>query len=255
MYNVISLSNVCAKVNITYISRNESAQLGVQRRFQRERKRKKNGLKTCQRVKNHHYAAAERLKIADAIKLRCSDWGEWILSRSETENRAWKKQGSSARALCQECLPDRVVRFEGRDVTQVADQRHRPMERRDKVTSLCDTVKVVRFVVLNRLDSTPTLNTSFRTKSQETTERNDPTCTSVTNKRWHNSCSRWCIYKCEGLSELQSGRIDLMPESLHSFCPSTMICDSSSAENRRRTTASEQLCSFDEWFDKVWFQL
>lgn len=39
---------------------------------EREREKEKE-LETCQRVKNHHYAAAERLKIADAIKLCCSD--------------------------------------------------------------------------------------------------------------------------------------------------------------------------------------
>lgn len=143
----------CAKVSITYISSNESAQLGVQQRFQRERKRKKkkkNGLTTCQRVKNHHYAAAERLKIADAIKLGCSDWGEWILSRSETENRAWKKQRSSALALCLRSV------FATESSGLKAEMSHRsPTSVTNRWSSVtkCETVKVVQFVVLNQLDS------------------------------------------------------------------------------------------------------
>lgn len=88
-YNLI-LKMVSVKIDCTYIvhdddslwttsSRDFEQWFGKARKTERE---------TCQRVKNHHYAAAEWLKIAEAIKLGCSDWGVWVLSRSETAESA-----------------------------------------------------------------------------------------------------------------------------------------------------------------------
>ncbi len=88
MYNVNPLK-VCVQTNVTWWVSTAGHPAVV---LEREKE-----LKTCQRVKNHHYTAAVQLKIADAIKLSCPDWGERVLSRSEKriEPERWSAALSS----------------------------------------------------------------------------------------------------------------------------------------------------------------